>query len=215
MRRLSALSVKAPLGRGVKRVLDVVLATTGIVVLLPLFIVLAVLVRLDSPGPVLFRQERVGHRGRLFRIWKFRTMVDGAEGMGPGVTASDDARVTAVGRWLRGTKLDELPQLINVVHGSMSLVGPRPELPRYVALYSPEERAVLSLRPGITDPATLAYRDEEEILSRAPDPQRHYEDVVMRDKIRVNLEYAGRATPLTDLVIVFRTVRTVVRPRLS
>lgn len=215
MRRLSALSVKAPLGAGVKRVLDVLLAIGGLVVLLPLFIVLAILVRLDSPGPVFFRQERVGQRGRPFRIWKFRTMVDGAEGMGPGVTASDDSRVTRVGRWLRRAKLDELPQLINVVAGSMSLVGPRPELPRYVALYSPEERAVLSLRPGITDPATLAYRDEEEILSRAPDPQRHYEDVVMRDKIHVNLEYADRATPLTDLVILLRTVRTVIRPRLS
>lgn len=203
------LGLTSPIGRMLKRTVDVVGAAVGLVVSAPLLVLLSVLVWVDAPGPVFFRQERVGQHGRPFRIWKFRTMVDGAEASGPGVTVARDARITRVGRWLRQTKLDELPQLLNVLGGSMSLVGPRPELPRYVELYSGEERAVLLYRPGITDPATLAFRREEEILAAAEDPERHYREVVMRDKILLNLEYARRATVWSDVEVIVRTLGAV------
>jgi len=201
-----SLSVQSPLGRLVKGGLDLGLAVAGLVVLAPLLLLVGIVVRLDSPGPALFAQERIGRGGRPFRMWKYRTMVHGAERLGPGITVAEDQRVTRVGRWLRQTKLDELPQLLNVLLGDMSLVGPRPELGHYVALYSPEERAVLALRPGITDPATLAFRHEEELLAHAEDPERHYRDVVMPEKLALNLEYARRATVLTDLAVLVRTV---------
>ena len=203
---MRSLSVQSPLGRLVKGGLDLGLAVAGLVVLAPLLLLVGIVVRLDSPGPALFAQERIGRGGRPFRMWKYRTMVHGAERLGPGITVAEDQRVTRVGRWLRQTKLDELPQLLNVLLGDMSLVGPRPELGHYVALYSPEERAVLALRPGITDPATLAFRHEEELLAHAEDPERHYRDVVMPEKLALNLEYARRATVLTDLAVLVRTV---------
>jgi lipopolysaccharide/colanic/teichoic acid biosynthesis glycosyltransferase len=133
-------------------------------------------------------------------------MVEGAEHLGGALTVGDDARITRVGRWLRRYKLDELPQLLNVVAGDMSLVGPRPEVPQYVALYSAEQRLVLDLVPGITDPASIGYWDEAALLARAPDPARLYEDEVMPDKIRLNLEYAAHATVRTDLLLILRTL---------
>lgn len=148
----------------VKRLFDVIVAAVGLIVLSPLFVLLAIWIKLDSQGPVFYRAERVGKGGRLFRMYKFRGMLDNPAQIGLGITARGDPRVTRAGRFLRGTKLDELPQLINVLHGEMSLVGPRPEDPRYVTLYSLEQRLVLSVRPGITSPASVAYRDEEAML---------------------------------------------------
>jgi lipopolysaccharide/colanic/teichoic acid biosynthesis glycosyltransferase len=189
-----------------KRALDLAGSLLGLALLWPLFLAIGLAVALGDRGSVFFRQERVGHRGRRFRIWKFRTMAEGAELQGGALTVGHDPRITRVGRWLRRYKLDELPQLLNVVAGDMSLVGPRPEVPEYVALYSPEQRRVLDLVPGITDPASIGYWDEAALLARAPDPARLYEDQVMPDKIRLNLEYAARATVRTDLLLILRTL---------
>lgn len=189
-----------------KRAFDLFWSLSGLAVLSPLFLLIALLVKLEDRGPVFFRQERVGHRGRSFRIWKFRTMVVDADRMGRPLTVGRDPRITRVGYWLRKFKLDELPQLINVVRGEMSLVGPRPEVPRYVALYTLEQRKVLELVPGITDPASIRYRNESEVLARSPDPERTYIEEVMPEKIRLNLEYARRATLWSDFVVIVRTL---------
>ena len=200
------IGVTTPLGRAVKRTLDMALSLAGLVVLLPVTLLVAVAVKLDGPGPVFFRQERVGRGGEIFRIWKFRTMELAVECEGPSITVAGDKRVTRVGRWLRKWKLDELPQLMNVFAGSMSLVGPRPEVPRFVALYDEDQRAVLAFRPGITDPATLAYLDEEDILDGVADWESYYESTVIPDKIAANLQYMSRATITSDLAILVRTV---------
>ena len=191
-----------------KRAFDLVVAGLGLLLAAPLLLALALWVRLDSPGPALFRQERVGRFGRTFRIHKLRTMVDGAPALGPGITVGADARVTRAGAWLRARKLDELPQLIDVLAGNMSLVGPRPELPRYVALYPQALRAkVLSVRPGITDPVSLEFADESERLARAADPEREYVEVLLPAKLRAAAAYAERATLWTDVQVIARTLR--------
>jgi lipopolysaccharide/colanic/teichoic acid biosynthesis glycosyltransferase len=148
----------------------------------------------------------VGRRGKPFRIWKFRTMVVDAAVLGPPLTVGEDPRITPIGRWLRKLKLDELPQLFNVLVGEMSLVGPRPEVPKYVALYSPEQRRVLDCRPGITDPASLAYFNENELLAGAAEPQAVYIAQIMPAKLQINAEYAARATLASDLMIILRTL---------
>ena len=189
-----------------KRAFDIVVAGLALLLLAPLLVALGLWVRLDSPGPALFRQERVGRFGRVFRIHKFRTMVDGAPG--PQITVGADARITRAGAWLRAKKLDELPQLIDVLAGDMSLVGPRPEVPRYVALYPAALRdKVLSVRPGITDPVSLAHLDESAQLARAADPEREYVEVLMPAKLRAAAAYAEHATLATDLQVLLRTVR--------
>ena len=190
-----------------KRACDVTGALLGLAVLWPLLLVIGGAIAVEDGWPVLFRQERVGRDGRSFRLWKLRTMVRGAEQRGRQITVGADPRITRVGRWLRAMKLDELPQLVNVLRGEMSLVGPRPEVPRYVALYTPAQRAVLALTPGITDPASLRYYDESRVLDGAEDPERLYVDQIMPEKIRVNLEYAARATAWSDVVVVLATVR--------
>ncbi len=191
-----------------KRAFDIVVAGLGLLLLSPLLVALGLWVRLDSPGPALFRQERVGRFGRTFRIHKFRTMVDGAPALGPGITVGADARITRAGAWLRSRKLDELPQLIDVLAGSMSLVGPRPEVPRYVALYPAALRdRVLSVRPGITDPVSLQMADESARLARAADPEREYVEVLMPAKLREAAAYAERATLWSDLQVLARTLR--------
>ncbi|HMN77397.1 MAG TPA: sugar transferase [Burkholderiaceae bacterium] len=189
-----------------KRAFDIILAGLALLLLAPLLVALGLWVRLDSPGPALFRQERVGRFGRTFRIHKFRTMVDGAPG--PQITVGADARITRAGAWLRAKKLDELPQLIDVLAGDMSLVGPRPELPRYVALYPDALREkVLSVRPGITDPVSLGMADESARLARAADPEREYVEVLMPAKLREAAAYAERATLWSDLQVLARTLR--------
>jgi lipopolysaccharide/colanic/teichoic acid biosynthesis glycosyltransferase len=189
-----------------KRALDVLGAAAGILLLWPLLLAIAVLVRLEDGGPALFRQERVGRGGRPFRILKFRTMVTDAERRGGQLTVGRDPRVTRIGHHLRRLKLDELPQLFNVLRGEMSLVGPRPEVPRYVALYSVEQRRVLDLRPGITDPASVEFHDESALLDGVADPDRLYVEQIMPRKIQMNLAYAASATALSDLGVVLRTL---------
>ena len=164
----------------IKRLFDLVAAAVGLLLLAPLLLLLALLIKLDSPGPVFFRQVRVGWRGRPFRIFKFRTMAVDLTPGGAQLTVAGDARITRTGNWLRRYKLDDLPQLIDVLRGTMSLVGPRPEVPRYVERYPAAWRdRVLSVRPGITDLASVHYRDENALLARAVDPEREYIEVIL------------------------------------
>ena len=191
-----------------KRLFDMLLAALGLLLLSPLMLAIAVWIKLDSPGPVFFRQERVGRFGVPFRIHKFRTMAHG--GKGALITVGADARITRAGAFLRRAKLDELPQLIDVLRGAMSLVGPRPEVPRYVALYPVELRdKVLSVRPGITDVASLEYRDENERLAQAADPEREYVDVVMPAKLQLAAHYVDHASLGFDLQLILKTVRLI------
>ena len=191
-----------------KRAFDLVVASLALMLLAPLFALIALAIKLDSPGPVFFRQERVGRHGVPFRIHKFRTMVVDAPTRGPQITVGRDPRITRVGAFLRDTKLDELAQLIDVLQGTMSLVGPRPEVPQYVARYTPEQRAkILSVRPGITDPASLEYRRESELLARAADPERAYVEQIMPAKLRQAERYVDEATLWTDLRVLARTLR--------
>ncbi|MGE4130479.1 MAG: sugar transferase [Bdellovibrionales bacterium] len=187
-----------------KRIFDLALAIFGLILLSPVFLVVALLVAITDGFPILFRQTRVGKGARPFEILKFRTMRRANEGAA--ITVAGDNRITSIGRILRATKLDELPQLWNVVKGQMSFVGPRPEVPRYVELYSPEERQVLQLKPGITDLASFAFFDESELLAKAADPEAFYRQVVIPEKIRLNLAYAEKANPLLDLFLIVATV---------
>ncbi len=195
-----------------KRVFDVLLSALGLALLWPLLLAIAFLIKLDDRGPVFFRQTRVGYRGRPFRIWKFRTMVPDAASHDIPLTVGVDPRVTQIGGWLRRLKLDELPQLINVLTGDMSFVGPRPELPCYVARYSATEREVLGVMPGITGEASLRYRDESDVLAQACDPEQAYVETIMPEKIRLSLAYADRATLWTDFLLITRTVRELLLP---
>lgn len=194
-----------------KRAFDLFWAVFGLALLWPLFAAVALLIKLDDGGSVFFRHERAGFRGRPFMLLKFRTMREQPAGAvpGPQLTVGADPRVTRAGRFLRRNKLDELPQLLNVLRGEMSLVGPRPEAPRYVALYTPEQRRVLELLPGITDPASIKYRHESELLACSPDPEAAYIAEIMPEKIRLNLRYAAAANLLRDTGIILRTLLLV------
>ncbi|WP_442774304.1 sugar transferase [Sphaerotilus montanus] len=194
-----------------KRLFDLLLSSLGLAVLaLPLALV-ALAIRLDSPGPVFYRQVRVGLRGREFRIHKFRTMAHDPGDRGPQLTVGLDARITRVGAFLRRTKLDELAQLFDVFEGTMSLVGPRPEVPRYVALYPAALREkVLSVRPGITDFASIEYRDESTLLARSADPERTYREVILPTKLALQARYVDRSGLGTDLVLIGRTVWAII-----
>ena len=191
-----------------KRAFDLAASALALLLLAPLLALVALLVKLDSPGPVFFRQERIGRFGRPFRIHKFRTMVADAPQRGPALTVGADPRITRSGAWLRRTRLDELPQLIDVLLGRMSLVGPRPEVPRYVQHYPPalRERA-LAVRPGITDPSSLAFLDEAELLAAAADPEREYIERILPRKLQAAADYAERASLWTDLQVIARTLR--------
>ena len=188
----------------IQRVLDLIVAAIGLIILSPLLVVAAVLVAMSSPGGIFFRGQRVGKDGKLFQILKFRTMVENAAQVGPGITTAGDARITRVGQWLRRTKIDELPQLWNAVRGEMSLVGPRPEDPRYVALYTEDQRHILSVRPGITSPASIQFRHEEALLP-AGDIET-YIKLLMPAKIKADLEYLDRRTFWSDLAVLLDTV---------
>ena len=195
----------------IRRIFDATAAAAGLVVLSPLFLVLSVAIRRDSPGPVFFRQERVGRGGVPFRIYKFRTMRTGSEAEGRQLTVGSDARITRIGAFLRRSKIDELPQLINVVKGDMALVGPRPEVPRYVAHYDERQRRVLNVRPGITDPASLEYRQESDLLARADDPDRVYLEEVMPTKLAMNLDYLEDRTLASDIGVILKTLVRITR----
>ncbi len=191
------------------RLLDVPAAALGLLLLSPLLALIALLVKLDSPGPALYKARRVGIGGATFRLYKFRTMVDNAQYFGPGITGSNDKRVTRVGRWLRRHRLDELPQLFNVLKGDMSLVGPRPEDPRYVTYYTPQQRKLLEVRPGITSSASLAYRDEADLLT-GEEWEQEYIHVIMPQKLALELDYQRQRTIWSDLRVIWRTARLLI-----
>jgi len=193
-----------------KRLCDIVISVVALILLLPVFAIVAILIKLDSPGPVFFRQLRVGFHGQLFRIFKYRTMVVNAEKLGGPSTTADDRRITRSGKWIRRFNLDELPQLMNVLKGEMSLVGPRPEVPQYAALFRVAEKEILSVRPGLTDWATLWNIDEGAVLAGDADPERAYLELIRPEKIRLQLEYVKRRSFWVDLVILVQTVIAVV-----
>lgn len=192
-----------------KRAMDVLISGVALCVLWPVFALIALAIVIDDPGPVFYRQVRVGRGGKEFRIFKFRSMVTDADKKGLQITVGRDSRITRVGALLRKTKLDELAQLINVFLGQMSFVGPRPEVPRYVALYTPYQRQVLLVRPGITDYASIAYRNENDLLAGADDPERMYIEEIMPAKIELNMRYLHEISPLCDVKLIFKTIAAV------
>ncbi|MCD4727885.1 MAG: sugar transferase [Pirellulales bacterium] len=194
-----------------KRTCDIVATLAGLAILSPLFALVALFVELTSPGGVLFRQERIGRGGRPFFILKFRSMVADAPSRGGQITYGADPRITTVGRLLRKTKIDELPQLFNVLRGEMSLVGPRPEVRKYVDMFAEDYKEILRVRPGITDLASVKYRDEAAILGAAADPEREYVERVLPEKIRLAREYVRRQSLLLDLGIIFGTLFHIAR----
>jgi len=198
-----------------KRLFDVFFSLLGLLFLSPLLCLIGLAVTRSSPGGVFFWQERVGLEGKIFRICKFRTMGASADRLGPAITSAGDPRITRIGRWLRRRKLDELPQLWNVLKGEMSLVGPRPELPSYVRNYTSAERRVLSARPGITDLASLAYRNEEEMLAKAADREQFYRQTLLPHKLALNLEYIRSLSFRNDIGLIVRTLKVIAGRRMA
>jgi lipopolysaccharide/colanic/teichoic acid biosynthesis glycosyltransferase len=194
-----------------RRLLDIVFAASVLVLTGPLLIAIALIVVLSSPGPAFYRGWRAGQNGTRFRMWKFRTMVAGAEKLGSSITGRNDFRVTRIGRFLRKTKLDELPQFINVLTGDMTLVGPRPESPEIVAQYTPEQRAVLAVKPGVTGLVQLESGEESESIPEGVDSHEYYLKHLMEPKLQRDLEYLGVRTPLSDAGIVLQTAAFVIR----
>jgi lipopolysaccharide/colanic/teichoic acid biosynthesis glycosyltransferase len=194
-----------------KRAFDITMAAVGLMLLSPLLLFVTLLIKLDSPGPALFRQERIGQGFRPFRIYKFRTMVKDAPGKGGMITFGGDPRITRVGLILRKSKIDELPQLINVLRGEMSFVGPRPEVRQYVELFREDYAEILNVLPGITDLASLQYRYEAEILRRSEDPEQEYVMHVLPEKIRLAKEYLGQASFSFDVMLILKTVLSLLR----
>ena len=192
-----------------KRFFDIVLSLIGLVVLFPLFLLIAILIKLDSRGPVFYRGIRIGRFGKPFRIYKFRTMVMNAERLGASSTSKDDPRITKVGKLIRRYKLDETPQLINVLKGEMSLVGPRPQVSWAVELYNEKEKTLLALRPGITDLASLKFPNEEEILQGSKDPDKAYLEKIHPEKMRLSLEYVKTHSLWLDLKIILLTFKKI------
>jgi lipopolysaccharide/colanic/teichoic acid biosynthesis glycosyltransferase len=194
-----------------RTVFDRAVALVALMVLMPLLVALALAVRMSSPGPVIFKQTRVGRDARPFSIYKFRTMVDGADRLAANVSADGDPRVTRVGRLLRAWYLDELPQLFNVLKGDMGLVGPRPETPEYVALYTADERRVLIVRPGLAGPSTLGFMDEAQWLADVEDPAQHYSSVLLHERVRMDLGYLDQRSLGYDLRLLFWQVVAIAR----
>ena len=192
-----------------KRFFDIVVSLLGILITSPILLVVSVLIKLTSKGPVFYKQERIGKGEKPFFILKFRTMVVNADQQGLKITVGGDKRITGVGKFLRKSKLDELPQLFNVFAGQMSLVGPRPEVAEYVSLYNEEQRKVLSVRPGITDYASVCFRNENEILAEAENPQKEYIEHIMPLKLRYNAKYIEEMSVWTDLKLIFLTLYVI------
>jgi lipopolysaccharide/colanic/teichoic acid biosynthesis glycosyltransferase len=193
----------------VKRTMDIAVAAIALILLAPVLAIVAIIIRLDSPGPAIFRQVRVGKNFRRFCIFKFRTMVADASARGPGITGAADPRVTRAGRLLRHVKFDELPQLWNVLRGDMSLVGPRPELPRYVERFHDEYRALLKVRPGLTDPSSLKYADEASWMAGADDPEDFYVTRILPDKLALARQYVDGSSLLVDMKLIGLTMLRV------
>ena len=196
-----------------KRLFDIVASGLGLVVLSPLFLIIAIWIKLDSKGPVFYRQVRVGRYNKDFRIFKFRSMRVGSDKGSLVTIGGRDPRVTRSGYWIRKFKLDELPQLINVFIGGMSLVGPRPEVRHYVDYWTPEQMHVLDVRPGITDPASIKFRNENELMEQAEDPEKYYIEVIMQEKIRLYLEYVEKHSFWYDLGLIFKTFWVIIKER--
>ncbi|MDE5549585.1 MAG: sugar transferase, partial [Clostridia bacterium] len=193
-----------------KRCFDIFFSLLGITLLLWLFLIIAIAIKCTSKGPALFKQERVGKNGETFKIWKFRSMVVNAESKGMQITTDGDNRITKVGKFIRKTKIDELPQLFNVLSGKMSFVGPRPEVPKYVALYNEEQQKVLSVKPGITDLASIEFRNENDLLDGDEDPEKKYIEEIMPSKLALNLKYIEKAGFFYDIGLIFKTIGRVI-----
>ena len=196
-----------------KRAFDIIASGLGLIVLSPLFLILAIWIKLDSKGPVFYRQVRVGFKNKDFRIFKFRSMRVGADKGSLVTIGGHDPRVTRSGYFIRKFKFDELPQLINVFLGDMSLVGPRPEVRHYVDYWTPEQMHVLDVRPGITDPASIKLRNENELMEKAEDPEKYYIEVIMQEKIKLYLEYVEKHSFLYDIGLIFKTFWVIVSER--
>ncbi|MFD1780017.1 sugar transferase [Fredinandcohnia salidurans] len=195
----------------IKRFFDIVVSLIGLIILSPLLLIIAILIKVDSKGPVFFKQVRVGQHEKEFEILKFRTMVVDAEKHGKQITVGKDSRITKVGYFLRKYKLDEFPQLINVLFGDMSLVGPRPEVPKYTKFYNKEQKAIFEIKPGITDYASIKYSNESELLGRAENPEKTYIEEIMVDKLRYNLEYLRNRSVIEDMSIILKTVLKILK----
>ena len=202
---------KRKLQLALKRLMDVVISGGALLVIWPALLLIALAIKIDDPGPVFYRQVRVGKGGKHFRIFKFRTMVVDADKKGLAITVGRDNRITRVGAFLRKSKLDELAQLINVFTGEMSFVGPRPEVPKYVDMYTPYQKQVLLVRPGITDYASIAYRNENDLLEGAEDPEKMYIEQIMPDKIELNMKYLREISPVADIRLIFKTIEAGIR----
>ena len=194
-----------------KRLFDIVASGCGLILLSPVLLIVAIWIKLDSRGPVFYRQVRVGYKNKDFRIFKFRSMRIGADKGSLVTIGGRDPRVTRSGYFIRKYKLDELPQLINVFIGDMSLVGPRPEVRHYVDYWTPEQMRVLDVRPGITDPASIKFRNENELMGQAENPEEYYIHVIMQEKIKLYLEYVANASFLYDLKLILQTFKVIVR----
>lgn len=204
--------ISVPIGtRVVKRAFDIISSGAALILLFPLFIILSVCICIDSPGSPFFTQKRVGRYGRIFNIYKFRSMVSGKSANSPSITQKDDNRITKVGAFIRKYKIDEIPQLINVFIGDMSIVGPRPEVPKYVAMYNEEQRRVLSVRPGLTDLASISFIDEEQILAVSDDMEKTYVEEIMPKKLQLGIQYINNLTFFNDIKLIFRTFASILK----
>lgn len=193
-----------------KRIFDILVSGIGLLCLSPLLLIVAIWIKLDSPGPVFYRQVRVGRYNKDFHIFKFRSMRIGSDKGSLVTIGGRDPRITRSGYFIRKFKIDELPQLINVLVGDMSLVGPRPEVRHYVNYWTPEQMHVLDVRPGITDPASIKYRNENELLAQAEDPEKYYIEVIMQEKIKLYLEYAEKSSFWYDIKLIFQTFWVII-----
>ena len=197
----------------IKRIFDIVFSLFGLVSLLPLFFLVAIAIKTESKGSAFFKQTRVGKNGTEFKIFKFRTMIADAEKKGMQITVGNDNRITKIGSFLRKSKMDELPQLINVLIGDMSFVGPRPEVPKYVALYTDKQRSILKVRPGITDLASIEYRDENTLLARSANPEKTYIEDIMPKKFKLNIKYLKNISTTYDLWLILKTILWVIKQK--
>ncbi len=196
-----------------KRLFDFICATIGFILVSPLLVLVAIFIKLDSKGPVFFFQDRMGKNGEIFRLIKFRSMYVDPKKEKRGFTPGDASRITRIGKILRKTKIDELPELVNVIKGEMSLVGPRPEVPRYKYIYINKYKAVLNLKPGITDPASIKYSNEEEILTKSINPEDTYIKKILPDKLDLNISYKNSMSFFNDINIIFRTLANLIFKR--
>lgn len=194
-----------------KRIFDIFFAFVGIVFLAPVFLIISILITLDSRGGILYKQERTGRHGAIFRVFKFRTMRPDSFSKGALTVGSKDPRITNIGYYLRKYKLDELPQLLNVFIGDMSFVGPRPEVKKYTDLYDENQKKVLSIRPGITDYASIKFRNENDLLSETDDPEKLYIEVIMPEKLKLNMQYILDNSIFKDIRIIFNTLYTIIK----